>query len=138
MKAEFHHEHPSVKTALWRGWRKKCPHCGAGEIYRRWLKLHDHCAVCGLHYLSDQGDLFGPLIFFDRVLFLIPFIILFYFRLWHPGLLLFILAGTAMTFALVYTMPHRNGLSLAFDYLIRRANDDLAGGNFSAPEKSQD
>lgn len=25
-----------------------------------------------------------------------------------------------------YTMPHRNGASLAFDYLIRRGNNDLA------------
>ncbi|MGH7976952.1 MAG: DUF983 domain-containing protein [Limisphaerales bacterium] len=138
MKIVCVHETPSVKTALWRGWRKKCSHCGEGAIYRRWLKLHDHCAVCGLHYLPDQGDLFGPLVFFDRALFLIPFIVLFYFRLWHPNLLLLILTGAAMTFALIYTMPHRNDVSLAFDYLIRRANGELTGQNFLAPTKTRD
>ena len=81
--------------------------------------------MCGLRFLPDQGDLFGPLIFFDRALFLIPFIVLFYFRLWHPNLFLFILTGALMTFALIYTMPNRNGLSLAFDYLVRRANGDI-------------
>lgn len=135
MKTDFSHAHPSVKMALWRGWKRKCPHCGEGAIYRRWLKLHERCAVCGLRYLPDQGDLFGPLILLDRVLFLIPFIVLFYFRLWHPNLAIFILVGGAMTFALVYTMPHRNGISLAFDYLVRRANGDLADKNFSQLSK---
>jgi len=76
--------------------------------------------------LPNQGDLFGPLFFFDRALFLIPFIVLFYFRLWHPNLPLFIVSGVIMTFGLVYTMPHRNGLSLAFDYLMRRSNGELS------------
>ncbi|HEU5396030.1 MAG TPA: DUF983 domain-containing protein [Verrucomicrobiae bacterium] len=125
MKEDCVDQHPSVKTALWRGWQRKCPHCGKGPIYRGWLKFQDQCPACGLRYLPDQGDLFGPLIFFDRVLFLIPFIVLFYFRLWHPNLFILLGTGAAMAFGLVYTMPHRNGLSLAFDYLMRRANGDL-------------
>jgi uncharacterized protein (DUF983 family) len=116
---------PSIKTAIWRGWHKKCPHCGQGGMNRGWLKLHDRCAVCGLRFLPDQGDLFGPLIFFDRALFLIPFIVLFYFRLWHPNLFLFLLSGAIMIFGLIYTMPNRNGVSVAFDYLVRRANGDI-------------
>jgi len=124
---ETGHQPPSVKTALWRGFQKKCPHCGEGDIYRRWLKMHDSCSGCGLRFVVNQGDLFGPLLFFDRVLFLVPFVTLFYFGLWHPDVTMFILSGGLMTFLLTYTMPHRNGASLAFDYLIRRANDDLTG-----------
>lgn len=129
---------PSAKTALWRGLRKKCPHCGQGDIYIRWLKLHDHCAACGLRYVSNQGDLFGPLIFFDRVLFLIPFVVVFYFRLWNFNLPMLILAGTLMIFLLAYTMPHRNGVSLAFDYLIRRSNGDLTGIDFKKSKFNSD
>ena len=82
--------------------------------------------MCGLEYVPDQGDLLGPLIFLDRVLFLFPVIVLFYFGLWHPGLFGFVALGLTGLFLLVYTMPHRNGASLAIDYLIRRKDDELA------------
>lgn len=114
------HPLPDLKTLLKRGWRKKCPQCGEGDIYRRWLVLHERCSHCGLRYLTNQGDLFGPLIFFDRILFLIPFITVFYFRIWHPNLPLFLFAGGVMLYLLIFTMPNRNGLSLAFDYYLRR------------------
>ena len=117
---------PNYRTLLKRGCRKKCPQCGEGNLYQRWLKLHEHCSVCGLHYLPDQGDLFGALMFFDRVLFIIPIVVLIYFRLWHPSLALFIVFGALMVFALIFTAPHRNGVSLGIDYRIRRKCGDLA------------
>ena len=138
MNTECVDQNPSSKTALWRGLRKKCPQCGQGPLYRGWLKLHEHCAVCGLHYLPNQGDLLGPLMFLDRLLFLIPFVVLFYFRLWHPNLAVFILTGGAMLFVLIYTMPNRNGASLAFDYLLRRANGELTSPDLPTPPEARD
>lgn len=120
MSAAVNDQMPGMRTLLSRGWRKRCPHCGEGDVYVRWLKLHEFCPKCGLRYLANQGDLFGPLVFFDRVLFLIPFIAVFYFRIWHPNLLLFLLAGGVMLYLLIFTMPNRNGMSLAFDYYLRR------------------
>ena len=117
---------PNLKTLLWRGCRKRCPQCGQGPVYQGWIKLHDHCSVCRLHYLPDQGDLWGPLVFLDRVLFIIPLIVLIYFRIWRPSWILFFLAGGAATFVLIYTMPHRLGMSLAVDYWIRRNWGDLS------------
>jgi uncharacterized protein (DUF983 family) len=114
---------PEFKTLLWRGCRKKCPQCGQGPLYQRWLKLHEHCPVCGLQYLANQGDLFGTLLFLDRVLFLIPLVVLIYFRLWHPNQLVFFVFAGVMLFLLVFTMPHRNGAGLAIDYWVRRKNE---------------
>lgn len=126
---------PPLSTLLARGWRKQCPQCAQGGLYETWFKLRDTCPVCGLRYLPDQGDLFGPLIILDRVVFLIPFIMLFYFRLWHPGIWTFIAAGAAMTAVMVGTMPNRNGMSLAFDYYLRRRSGDLADPPAMATKK---
>jgi len=126
---------PPMKTLLWRGWRKKCPHCGKGDLYKGWLKLHEHCPECGLRYLTNEGDLLGALFFLDRALFLIPFIVLFYFHIWHPNMVLFIISGVIMLYLLVFTMPNRNGMTLAFDYYIRRSNDDISEDDFKVPEK---
>ena len=114
---------PEFKTLLWRGCRKKCPQCGQGALYQRWMKLHERCPVCGLQYLANQGDLFGTLLFLDRVLFLIPLVVLIYFRLWHPNQLVFFIFGGVMLFLLVFTMPHRNGAALAIDYWVRRKDE---------------
>ena len=119
---------PKLKTLVSRGWRRKCPRCGQGELYRRWMRLHEHCPVCGLEYVQNQGDLLGPLMFLDRVLFVFPVVVLFYFGLWHPGWVGFVSLGLTGLFLLVYTMPHRNGVSLAIDYLIRCKDSESAGG----------
>ena len=117
---------PKLSALLWRGWRKKCPQCGDGGLYARWMKVRERCPVCGLVYLPNQGDLWGALVFLDRALFLIPFIVLVYFRLWHPnGIAFYVLSG-GMLFLLIFTLPQRNGVALAIDYLIRRRSGDLS------------
>ncbi len=120
---------PPLKTLLWRGWCKKCPQCGEGPLYHRWLRLYDNCPKCGLKYLPDQGDLFGPLLFLDRALFLIPLIVIFFFRPWNLNLTAALILAGILLGLLVFTMPNRNGLSLAFDYHLRRKGGDLAGKN---------
>ena len=122
---------PKLSTLLWRGCRKRCPQCGQGALYQRWMKLHDHCSLCGLQYLPNQGDLWGPLVFVNRVVFLIPLVVLFYFLRWHPKSIILALFAGAMLFLLVFTMPHRNGMSVALDYLIRRKSGELANRNSS-------
>lgn len=117
---------PKIRTLLWRGCRKKCPQCGKGELYQRWAKFHDRCPECGLVYLPDQGDLWGPLLLLDRLVFMIPFIVIVYLLGWKPGWISICVCGGGLFFLLIYTLPHRNGISLAIDYLIRRKSGDLA------------
>jgi uncharacterized protein (DUF983 family) len=116
---------PGLKTLLWRGARKRCPQCGEGPLYRRWMILHESCPVCGLQYLANRGDLLGPLVFLDRVLFLIPLILLCYFRILDTSQPVLLALAGVLIFLLIFTMPHRNGVSLALDYLIRRKSGDL-------------
>jgi uncharacterized protein (DUF983 family) len=45
-------------TALFRGALGRCPCCGKGRLLHRYLKLVDHCAVCGEpygHYRTDDA-----------------------------------------------------------------------------------
>ena len=120
---------PELRTLLWRGFRRKCPHCGRGALFQNWIKLHDRCPVCGLQYLSNQGDLWGPLVFLDRLLFIIPLIVLLYFRVWNPNWFFFFLFGGIAIIALVVTVPQRLGMSLAMDYLVRRKSGELTEEN---------
>ncbi len=117
---------PPLKTLLLRGWRRKCPHCGRGDLFHRWTQLREHCGVCGLKLLENQGDLWGYILFIDRALFILPLIVMIYFRLYIPDSSWFYIVVVGMIGGLIYTLPHRTGMSLALDYLIRRKAGDLA------------
>jgi uncharacterized protein (DUF983 family) len=39
--------HPDRLTAMTRGFRRRCPRCGQGAMFRSLLKLADTCSVCG-------------------------------------------------------------------------------------------
>jgi uncharacterized protein (DUF983 family) len=46
----------SVPVALWRGWRRTCPACGQGALYRKYLKVADRCATCGEELHHHRAD----------------------------------------------------------------------------------
>jgi uncharacterized protein (DUF983 family) len=48
--------HVSVWPALRRGLALRCPQCGQGRIFRRYLKVHPTCASCGLELQSFRSD----------------------------------------------------------------------------------
>ncbi|HTI98882.1 MAG TPA: DUF983 domain-containing protein [Dongiaceae bacterium] len=129
---------PKTRTLLVRGWRRKCPQCGQGALFKRWIDVNDRCSHCGLQFLTDQGDLWGVLVFADRFLFIIPFVALFFLGLYHPGLPVFVASGIVMLAALIFTMPHRLGLSLALDYVIRRNSGDLSDPEAVSPAGPKD
>ncbi|MCC6848601.1 MAG: DUF983 domain-containing protein [Deltaproteobacteria bacterium] len=111
---------PPLAVLLARGWRKRCPRCGEGRLFKRLNVMHEHCAVCGLRYLEDQGDLFGYLFALDRVLFLAPLIGLVFLRVWVPSSTWFYGLWALAMLALVVTLPQRTGVGVALDYLRRR------------------
>lgn len=47
-----------MREALLRGWRCRCPNCGAGPMMRGYLKVRDACPVCQqelFHHRADDG-----------------------------------------------------------------------------------
>jgi len=127
---------PTLRTVLVRGMHRRCPQCGQGKIFKGWLKLHDRCGVCGLQYLNNQGDLWAYLVAVDRALFIFPLIIMIYFRIYNPNSLWYYGFSIALLAGFLYTLPHRNGMSLGVDYLIRRKHGDLSGKE--SPPKPND
>jgi uncharacterized protein (DUF983 family) len=46
----------NVWNALKRGWRGRCPRCGEGKLFRAFLKVDDHCSVCGQDFTPHRAD----------------------------------------------------------------------------------
>jgi uncharacterized protein (DUF983 family) len=50
----------SIGKAIWNGMRLRCPHCGKGRLFRAFLKVADHCDVCGEELFHHRADDFPP------------------------------------------------------------------------------
>jgi uncharacterized protein (DUF983 family) len=46
----------SLTQALTRGFAMKCPNCGRGHLFGRFLKVADHCELCGEDYTAQRAD----------------------------------------------------------------------------------
>jgi uncharacterized protein (DUF983 family) len=106
-----------IRTALGRGLRKRCPHCGAGRVFAEWTFLKS-CSSCGLVFARNPGDTWAFTIIGDRVP-LAAMIVLIYFGVVrsHP------IAGWTMMMTLVaaaiLATPNRWGMAIALHYLSR-------------------
>jgi len=46
----------SLPKALARGFAMKCPNCGRGRLFRRFLKVADRCDVCCEEFTAQRAD----------------------------------------------------------------------------------
>jgi uncharacterized protein (DUF983 family) len=45
-----------LSKALWRGFLGRCPNCGQGRLFGRFLKVADHCEACGEAFHHHRAD----------------------------------------------------------------------------------
>jgi len=50
---------PSFGRMLWRGMRRRCPRCGAGKLFTRWLRMVERCPRCGFGFQREEGAQLG-------------------------------------------------------------------------------
>jgi uncharacterized protein (DUF983 family) len=106
-----------IRTALRRGLRRRCPHCGEGRLFSGWSQL-ERCSVCGLVYAPNPGDTWAFIIFGDRLpIGAIIAVIYFGVVRSHRGLGLTMLAVLAAVG--LWTTPNRWGAGIALHYLSR-------------------
>jgi uncharacterized protein (DUF983 family) len=45
-----------ARSAMLRGWRGRCPHCGKGNMFCAYLKVADDCSTCGEALHHQRAD----------------------------------------------------------------------------------
>ncbi len=62
--------HRNVWLAMWRGARRKCPSCGRGALFHRYLKVAPACAACGQelhHHRADDAPAYFTIVIVGHV-----------------------------------------------------------------------
>jgi uncharacterized protein (DUF983 family) len=106
-----------IGTALRRGLRKRCPHCGEGPLFLKWRQL-ERCAICGLVFTRNPGDTWAFTIIGDRLP-IGAMIALIYFGVVRSHRVLGVTMLVVLAAVAVLTAPNRWGAGIALHYLSR-------------------
>lgn len=49
------------RVLLWRGFTRRCPHCGSGRLFRRVILIRERCPRCGLWFERVEGHWIGAI-----------------------------------------------------------------------------
>jgi len=96
--------------AMRRGWRRRCPCCGAGPLLRGYLKVRESCPVCGEalhHQRADDGPAYLTILIVGH---LMAPMILWVFTTYRPDPLVLASVFSVGTVALsLYLLPRLKG-----------------------------
>src|SRR5262245_53776500 len=108
----------TIATAVGRGVRKRCPHCGVGRLFSGWAHHLERCTNCGLVFERNPGDTWAFTIIGDRL----PIgllIALVYFGIFRSNRTLGMMAFAIIGVLFVWSSPNRWGVGIALHYLSR-------------------
>ena len=106
-----------MKSAILRGFRLKCPNCGAGPMMRSYLKTRDTCAVCGeelFHHLADDGPAYMTILVVGHIL--APMILI-VFTIFRPDpLIMAVLFSVGFSALALVLLPRFKGMFVAIQW----------------------
>lgn len=103
---------------LWRGWRRRCPKCGSGQMLTGFLTVRDSCPVCREelhHHRADDGPAYLTILIVGHVM--AP-LLLIVFTTWRPEpLVLFTIFAVGCVALSLYLLPRLKGVIVAFQWI---------------------
>ena len=109
-----------LSLAMRRGWRRCCPACGSGTLFRGYLKVRDHCPACGedlSHQRADDGPAYVTILIVGH---LMAPLLLWVFTQYQPDPLIMATAFSVGTVALsLYLLPRLKGAIVGIQWAKR-------------------
>lgn len=109
-----------LRAAMVLGWRRLCPNCGSGPMFRGYLKVRENCPICGEalhHQRADDGPAYLTILIVGHVM--AP-LILFAFNKFRPDPLTLAAVFSVGTVALsLFLLPRLKGALVALQWAKR-------------------
>jgi len=103
--------------AMMRGWRQKCPNCGAGPLLFNYLKVHDHCTVCEQefqHHRADDGPAYLTILLVGHLIAPLLHVVFVQFR--PEPIVLFTIFAVGTVALSLYLLPRLKGAMIGFQW----------------------
>jgi uncharacterized protein (DUF983 family) len=113
----------SLPVLLARAARKRCPHCGAKGLFRRWLTMVPVCPGCGLRFEREEGGWLGSVVLNlgATQLVVVAYLVVGLIATWPDPPMLPLIAGGALgiTAFAVWFNPYSKTIWVAFELWMR-------------------
>ena len=120
MENETPHADRPVGPALRRGWKRRCPSCGAGPLLKGYLKVRDRCPTCSEalhHHRADDGPAYLTILIVGHIM--AP-LILWAFETFRPDPMVLATIFSAGCVALsLWLLPRLKGAMVGFQWAKR-------------------
>jgi uncharacterized protein (DUF983 family) len=117
----------SVPRGMTRGLRGRCPHCGEGRLFYRYLKVSPACPACGedlARYPSDDGPAYFTILLVGH---LIVAPLLFFPIIWEaPALIMVPATLIPLTVLTLLILPRTKGAVIGLLYALKVRREDAA------------
>jgi uncharacterized protein (DUF983 family) len=103
--------------ALRRGFRRKCPNCGAGPLMKSYLKVRDTCTVCReefSHHRADDGPAYLTILIVGHLM--APTLLIAFIHFRPEPLVLFTIFAIGCVSLSLYLLPRLKGAIVAFQW----------------------
>ncbi len=107
----------AAKPAVLRGLRHRCPACGEGRLFARYLKVTDTCSKCGEelhHHRADDGPAYLTILIVGHVMGFSLHGLFGYMR--DDPLMLALVLSTIATLLAILILPRMKGLLVGYQW----------------------
>ncbi|MGB0901889.1 DUF983 domain-containing protein [Halocynthiibacter sp.] len=115
-----HVEERLTKPSLLRGWRRRCPNCGSGPMFKGYLKVRDNCPNCEenlSHHRADDGPAYLTILIVGHLM--APLILVFYETFRPEPLTLATLFTVGCVGLSLYLLPRLKGIVVSYQWAKR-------------------
>ena len=119
-----------------RGLQHRCPHCGEGKLFRKYLKVQSPCAACGhdnAQYPADDGPAYFTMLIIGHLV-IAPVLIFPFIVEWPAEYVLLTTLPLLFAFTL-WLLPHVKGAVIGLQWAIRE-NYRATHGHYPLPPHS--
>ncbi len=109
-----------LRTALLRGWRRRCPNCGSGPLLKGYLQVRDQCPVCGeelFHHRADDGPAYLTILIVGHVV--APALMFAFVKFRPDPLILATLFAIGCVVLSLYLLPRMKGMIVGIQWAKR-------------------
>lgn len=106
-----------TRPAMLRGWRRKCPNCGSGALFKSYLKINDSCPVCReefFHHKADDGPAYLTILIVGHLM--APSLHLAFVKFRPDPLTLFTIFAVGCVGLSLYLLPRLKGAIVGYQW----------------------
>lgn len=115
----------TILSSIWRGFKRTCPHCGTGHIFKGYLKLSDQCNNCAAPTGEIRADDLPPYVTILIVGHIIVPLLLLVEALYRPDLWLQMVFWPSLTLVMTLAvLPFIKGAAVGLMWHLKLKGDE--------------